>query len=137
MLQPKSNNGGLSSYSYFDAAPKKGNNFYRIKATERNGNIKYSATLSIRLQTNGIWVNVYPNPVKGSNANVQLENFERSVYTIAVFNQMGQKIYSKNISHNGGTATYGIELPAQAKKGVYSVQVGNTVTKVINKIVVE
>ena len=136
-LSPKTNNGGLNSYAYFDASPKRGNNFYRIKVTERNGNVKYSTTLNISLQTDGIWVNAYPNPVRGNNVNVQLENFDKAVYTISIFNQMGQRVYAKNISHNGGTATFTIDLPVAIKKGVYSLQVGNATTTVNNKIVVE
>lgn len=136
-LQPKSNTGGLSSYTYFDAFPNSGNNFYRIKVTERNGSILYSNTLSINLRSRGTWVNAYPNPVKNNMVNVQLEGFERSIYTIAIFNQGGQKVYAKNINHLGGTATFTVELPASIQKGVYSLQVGNTVSTVINKIVVE
>ncbi len=136
-VSPKTNNGGLNSYTYFDATPNRGNNFYRIKATENSGTIKYSTTLNIRLQTKGIWVNAYPNPVKGGAVNVQLENFEKSVYTIALFNQVGQRVYAKNITHDGGTATFTVELPASVNKGIYSLQVTNASTKVINKIVVE
>ncbi|HOZ76632.1 MAG TPA: T9SS type A sorting domain-containing protein [Ferruginibacter sp.] len=136
-LQARSNNGGLNSYTYFDALPNSGNNFYRIKVTERNGNIKYSNTLSINLRNRGTWVNAYPNPVKNNMVNVQLESFEKSIYTIAIFNQGGQKVYAKNINHLGGTATFTVELPASIQKGVYSLQVGNTVSTVINKIVVE
>jgi len=136
-LPAKSNNGGLNSYTYFDAIPNSGNNFYRIKVTERNGNIKYSNTLSINLRNRGTWVNAYPNPVKNNMVNVQLESFEKSIYTIAIFNQGGQKVYAKNINHLGGTATFTVELPASIQKGVYSLQVGNAVSTVINKIVVE
>lgn len=136
-LQPKSNNGGLNSYSYFDAIPNSGNNYYRIRVTERNGNVKFSNTLNINLRSKGTWVNAYPNPVKNNTVNVQLENFEKSIYTIAVFNQSGQKMYSKSINHLGGTATFTVELPASVNKGVYSLQVGNAVSNVINKIVVE
>lgn len=136
-LQPKLNNGGLSSYTYFDASPVSGNNFYRIRVTERNGSIKFSNTLNINLRSKGIWVNAYPNPVKNGTVSVQLENFEKSLYTIAVFNQAGQKVYAKSINHLGGTATFTVELPATLRKGVYSLQVGNAVSNVINKIVVE
>jgi hypothetical protein len=136
-ISPKANNGGFNSYAYFDATPNNGLNFYRIKATEKNGTVKYSNTLNIRLQTNGIWVNAYPNPVKGGNVNVQLENFDKSIYNITVTNQVGQIVYVKNINHNGGTATFKLDLPASVKKGIYSLQVSNTVTRVINKIVVE
>ncbi|MES2849438.1 MAG: T9SS type A sorting domain-containing protein [Bacteroidota bacterium] len=136
-LLPKANNGGRIAYTYFDASPNKGNNFYRIKATEKNGQVKYSSTLNINLLSNGIWVNAYPNPVKGSNVNVQLENFEKAVYTISIFNQMGQKVYAKSVNHNGGTATFTVDLPASVKKGVYSLQVSNGATTVNNKIVVE
>jgi hypothetical protein len=136
-LQAKTNNGGLNSYTYFDAAPNKGNNYYRIRVTERNGNVKISNTLNINLRSKGTWVNAYPNPVKNNTVNVQLENFEKSIYTIAVFNQSGQKVYAKSINHLGGTATFTVELPASVSKGVYSLQVGNAISNVINKIVVE
>lgn len=136
-LQPKTNNGGLNSYTYFDAVPFSGNNYYRIKVTERNGTIKYSSILNVRLSVRGTGVNVYPNPVKGSNVNVQFDAMEKAVYSVTMYNSMGQKVFTKNITHNGGTATYSLEMPASVKKGIYNMSISNSTDGINRKIVVE
>jgi hypothetical protein len=136
-LQPKTNNGSLNSYTYFDAAPFAGNNYYRIKVTERNGTVKYSSVLNVRLSAGGTGVNVYPNPVKGSTVNVQFDAMDKAVYSVTMYNSMGQKVFTKNINHNGGTAAYSVELPASVKKGVYNMSISNNTDGISRKIVVE
>ena len=51
-LPARTNNGSLNSYTYTDANFVSGNNFYRIKATERSGRMVYSAV--VKVNTNGI-----------------------------------------------------------------------------------
>jgi Secretion system C-terminal sorting domain len=135
-LLPKTNNGALNSYSYFDATAHNGNNFYRVKVTERNGNIKYSNILNVRLSGNN-GISVYPNPVKGNTLNIQLENLDKATYFVTLMNEVGQKIYTKQLNHDGRTASFVVELPSTLKKGIYSLQVSSNSFTAIKNVVVE
>ncbi|MBL0358187.1 MAG: T9SS type A sorting domain-containing protein [Chitinophagaceae bacterium] len=135
-LSPKTNNGGLNSYTYFDGTVNSGNNFYRIKVTERNGSVKYSDILNVRLSGNS-GVTVYPNPVKGHTVNVQLENLDKAIYVVTIFNEVGQTIYTKQLNHDGRTASFTVELPSTLRRGIYSLQVSNNSFRAIKNVVVE
>ena len=59
-------NGSASSYSYWDAAPKDGKNYYRVKMTDVTGKEFYTTVVSATVSGNGAFsVNAYPNPVSG------------------------------------------------------------------------
>ncbi|MEI2707678.1 MAG: T9SS type A sorting domain-containing protein [Chitinophagaceae bacterium] len=73
-----------------------GNNYYRIKAIEKNGVVKYSQVVNVRTGTKGAEFAVYPNPVKGGVVNVQLMNIEKGQYSIKIVNSIGQEVAAKN-----------------------------------------
>lgn len=50
------------SYSYIDANPVAGKNYYRLRIKETNGKLTYSQTVIVSLKA-GIVVSLYPNPV--------------------------------------------------------------------------
>ena len=135
-LLPKTNNAALNNYSYFDASISNGNNFYRIKVTEKDGTIKYSTILNIKL-SQGSGIVIYPNPIKGKVINVQFQNTNEAMYQIHIFNQIGQTIYTQQLQHTGRTAAYVVALPANIAKGIYSVQISNNSVKTTQKIIVE
>ena len=136
-LLPKTNNGNLNSYQYFDASPNRGVNFYRIKATERNGTIKYSSILKVNLLRNGYNVTIYPNPVKGNQFSIQLENLDKAVYSLSLMNEVGQVVYNKTINHDGRTATFTVDLPTSLKKGIYNLQLNNNQQRINKSLIIE
>jgi hypothetical protein len=73
----KANNTTTANYNWLDATINNGNNYYRIKAIEKNGVVKYSQVVNVRTGTKGAEFAVYPNPVKGGTVNVQLMNVEQ------------------------------------------------------------
>ncbi|MFT3681464.1 MAG: T9SS type A sorting domain-containing protein [Ferruginibacter sp.] len=136
-LQPKTNNGLLNSYSFTDAAPYNGNNYYRVKATEKNGNVKFSAVLSISTIAKTAGVSVIPNPVKDKAVNIQLAGISKAVYTISIFNTVGQKVYTKQINHDGNITSLIANLPSASSKGIYRLQVNSSVSRYTKNIIVE
>jgi hypothetical protein len=101
----KANNTTTANYNWLDATINNGNNYYRIKAIEKNGVVKYSQVVNVRTGTKGAEFAVYPNPVKGGTVNVQLMNVEQGQYSIKIVNKLGQEIAARTITHNGGSAT--------------------------------
>ncbi len=64
----------------------------------------------------------YPNPLVGQTVSVQLTNLRQGNYTINMYNSLGQVVFSKVISHGGGTATQTLQFSNKLSKGVYQLK---------------
>lgn len=123
-------------YSYMDASAS-GNNYYRIKAIDKDGSFAYSAVVFTVADTKTASVTVYPNPITNKLVNVQLSNLSRGSYSIEVFNNLGQAILTKAILFDGGTTSLSLQLPTSVKAGLYRLSVSNGVTKINKSISVQ
>ena len=128
---------GTSKYSWFDAAPLSGNNFYRIKATDKDGSVKYTSILRVNTVTGSAAVNVAPNPVKGNKLTVQLSGVAKGNYTVSLYNNFGQQVYNKVITADGASTTQSLSLPASIIKGAYNLQVINADVKLNKKVIID
>ncbi len=64
---------------------------------------------------------MFPNPVSNKTINLQLNNVEAGTYTIAVYNALGQRVYSHSITNTGGNTAVSIHLNGAAA-GIYQVE---------------
>jgi len=126
----QSNNGG--SYNLVDKNPVTGENRYRLKLYDMNGNITYSrvATLVYDAVRKNIAnnINIYPNPTT-SDINVSVghdsfEDFEKSGYSIKIVNSFGLVVKEGKAEESTWHANIGDLLP-----GTYMVQVTNSSNK--------
>jgi len=129
-------NGTANSYSWFDASPAQGNNYYRIKAVSLNGEVKYSNIVVVKLGGKGNEMSVYPNPVKGNTISLSLNGLSKGNYTMSVFNQLGQQVLNRVINHNGGNATQTVDLSSLAT-GIYELRLSNGQTVLTERLVKE
>ncbi len=134
-VQPKGNNAVAQSYTWFDANVNQGNNFYRIKVTEKSRAVKYSQVVKVDISKGSSSITVFPNPVKGNVIGLQMSNLDRGNYTISLYSNSAQKFYSGIIEHRGGSATYSLPTGRQISKGIYSLHINNGET-VINRMVI-
>ncbi len=114
-------NGVSNSYGWYDAAPVKGNNYYRIKGISASGEVSFSQVLLVNLSGGKASFTLYPNPVKGNRITLQLSNMAKGKYAMTVYNAGGQRVLSKDITHLGGSATEEIDLGSAMASGVYRV----------------
>ena len=129
-------NNGLASYNWLDVNSVTGNNFYRIKAIENSGNVKYSGIVNVRIgKARGIVV--YPNPVKNKTITLQLNDQVKGTYTIQLFNTTGQTVYTNRIVYMGGTATQTLKLNSNIAKGNYTIEVTGAETTATQRIVID
>lgn len=112
-----------SSYGFADIKPIAGTNFYRIKAVEANGSVKYSTVANINLAKAGKGIGVYPSLVKNNQFTLQITNLPAGSYRINIRSATGQLVLSRNLNHAGGSSAQTINLPASVQKGVYRVNV--------------
>ena len=111
------------NYSWFDTNPFAGNNFYRVKAINKLGLMKYSTMVKVNIAKASPLITVYPNPVETNHFSLQLGNLDKGTYMISIINDLGQQVYSSQLNHNGGSATQNIELKNNLPGGVYQLWV--------------
>ncbi|PWT88454.1 MAG: hypothetical protein C5B54_10630, partial [Acidobacteria bacterium] len=117
-----------SEYEWLDVSPMNGNNFYRIKSVDIDGNISYSIIIRVNFSHDGD-ISVYPNPAQKGHVSFQSANLQKGTYTLKIINSNGQEVYKQNFVHEGGAFSETISLPAGIKSGMYSLQLitGNEV----------
>ncbi len=118
-----------NQYSWHDDAPVDGDNFYRIKVTDKAGEIKYSEVAKVSFAPGNSSIVIFPNPVEGNILNVEFKNLDQGEYTIKLVNEAGQKVYSGNLKHNGGSSKKLIKINTIIAKGIYKLQVTNGTIK--------
>ncbi|MBL0154111.1 MAG: T9SS type A sorting domain-containing protein [Chitinophagaceae bacterium] len=131
------NNNSRMSYVYTDAAPVNGTGYYRIRAIMINGTEKYSAVVRVNTKANAETLTVYPNPVTGGQFSLQLGGYAKGIYQVRLTNAAGQLVYTRAISHNGGSATESIQLPATVQPGLYTLELISTEQKWTKSLLVK
>jgi hypothetical protein len=93
---------GNNSYTNVDAQPNIGNNYYRLKIIDDNGNFIYSNIVIVKIGSKGsIPFIVYPNPTSNQLV-VQYDNAAGDAI-LNIYNTQGQKVLTTSM--NGSTKT--------------------------------
>lgn len=112
-------------YSWFDANPNAGTNFYRIRATDKTGNTKYSDIVKVVFGKGEPGIAVYPNPVEGKIFKIDFNNLVNGSYQLNIYNSMGQLVHAVQLQHDGSQPTKTIELKTDIAGGLYQLQISN------------
>ncbi|HRG35322.1 MAG TPA: T9SS type A sorting domain-containing protein [Chitinophagales bacterium] len=115
------------NYSLDDLHPVLGNNYYRLKMIDQDGQFKYSEIIIIKVHEvsstpDGI-VSVYPNPTN-DKINIVYQASTDQKLNLNMFNAIGQNMYGENYSVNAGLSTLTIDVQAFAK-GMYIIDLKN------------
>jgi hypothetical protein len=119
-ISPTVNDGSRADYSYMDLNPGSGANFYRVRSLETSSKITYSQVVRINSATGPSGINIYPNPVIGSQFILQAAHIDPADYDLKIYNNTGQLIMHQPFHFAGASVSQSIQLPAGAKPGVYS-----------------
>ncbi|MBK9329587.1 MAG: T9SS type A sorting domain-containing protein [Sphingobacteriales bacterium] len=122
------NSNSPRNYTLDDLYPVLGNNYYRLKMIDIDGQFKYSEIVVIKVNelnqvSDGI-VSVYPNPTN-DKVNIVYQSTEQQKLNLLLFNAIGQNMYSNNYAVNSGLNTITIDASAFAK-GMYIIGLQNT-----------
>ncbi len=113
------------NYSWYDANPNAGTNFYRVKATDRTGASKYSDIVKVVFGKGEPGISVYPNPMEGRTFKLDLNNLAKGSYQLRLYNSLGQLVHTETIQHDGSTAGRIISLKEDIPGGAYQLQLSN------------
>jgi predicted ThiF/HesA family dinucleotide-utilizing enzyme len=137
IVESKGNNSSLTSYSFFDATPIAGTNYYRIKALDKDGSFKYTAIMQVNISKGKADVIIAPNPVRNNDLNVQLSGFAKGNYTVRVLNNVGQVVFTAQVAAENGSISQTFRLPGNIRTGVYTLQVAGNDINLNKKIAIE
>ena len=116
------NNAVNSKYSFIDNSPVTGNNYYRIKAINKDGSEQYSSIAKVSIGDRKEGMSIYPNPIAGRIMNVQLSNIAAGTYSLSMINAKGQQVMEQPLQHAGGSVTSTIQLTSTIASGIYKLR---------------
>ena len=70
---------------------------------DKNGVIKYSEILKVKLQTLSFDIQITPNPVQGNTVTLTIGVAKTKQLAITIFNVQGQKVYEQKVQAISGT----------------------------------
>ncbi|CAN5157264.1 hypothetical protein BH09BAC2_BH09BAC2_24140 [soil metagenome] len=100
----------VAAYSWYDADPLNGANFYRLKITDINGAVTYSNIIKVIISSAKAAVNVFPNPVSGNTLTLQLVNIAAGNYQVMINDLAGRFIYTTTLQHQGGSSSQTLSI---------------------------
>ena len=124
---------GQAEYSFYDANPVIGANYYTIKAIDLNGAVTYSNMVKVIIGGTPATMTVYPNPVTGNTFTLQLNNVARGNYTLMLTNAFGQVVYTSAISYPGGSGSQTVTVNSRLAPGLYVLKMGSLTTQIIKQ----
>jgi Secretion system C-terminal sorting domain len=133
MVAAAGNSSTETTYSYTDASPLPGTNYYRLKMVDLDNNYGYTNITVIRM-TGVNNISFFPNPARDF-VNISLGETAGSDVTIRLINQSGQVLQEKRVQGGNGTI---VSLPLlQYAAGLYILSVSqNDGSRQSNKILI-
>jgi hypothetical protein len=137
--QVAKNGNSNSKYTFTDNSPVNGVNYYRVKTTQQNDIERYSSVVTVNFkQNNTTPLTVYPNPVRGNQIGLQLQEVEQGMYSIRLLSVDGREVYKQQLqvgSSRGLNTT--ISPQTKLSTGTYTLQVVGKNQSYTQKVVVE
>jgi hypothetical protein len=116
---------GSSSYTWTDAYPATGKNFYRICSVDMDGRLKYTQVVSSDAGVSASRISASPNPFR-EYADVNINLAEGSELSMQLIGTNGQVIWEYHSSLSAGSHVIRINEIARFAAGVYQLVVRST-----------
>ena len=111
------------NYSWLDAAPLTGVNYYRIKSITVSGEVKYTYIVKVLTGKVKPAYTISPNPVEGNVVNLQFKNQPAGRYNIRLMSSAGQAIFTRIVEHAGGNTVHLMDIPSAIARGAYQMEI--------------
>lgn len=111
--------GGFTDYSFIDAHPLNGNNFYRLSQVDIDGNQKILSIKKVEVKAKGL-TSLYPNPVSGNTITLKYGQGLTSKDSYTIIDASGKMVSSGKIYQLSQT----IHLPNMSS-GIYTFKLSN------------
>jgi hypothetical protein len=137
-VAPKNNGSGSNVYNLTDAnlsglRTSSAVIYYRIKQIDKDGQFVYSEIRSIRLDSKGFAVGIYPNPVKDMTV-LSIDLIENEQVLVSIFDAAGKQVQQMQIQGVRGLNVKRFSMAAMAA-GTYQLKVKtNNETKTLSVV---
>ena len=111
---------GGGGYSFRDASPFAGTNFYRLRVLRNGGNAVYSNVVSLSSGGSVLSITVFPNPVT-TELNVAINGSRVGRFRLSLFTATGQLVYSGEQTLQSGSVV--IQRTTNMTPGIYMLRV--------------
>ncbi len=113
--------------------------YYRLKMVDKDGSFQYSHVVSVELHsktnTKPLSAELFPNPLKGSSATLNIYSAKEQSVTLTVFEFSGKIILSKTFNATKGYTQIGLKELSTMKAGTYSLRLASDTDVVIQKMI--
>ncbi|MEO6314226.1 MAG: metallophosphoesterase [Chitinophagaceae bacterium] len=135
VIDGKGNSNTATNYEFTDNHPLEATSYYRLVATDKDGDKKIAGTRSVNNNTVKTFsIAIQPNPAVNNEVNTIIQSAKRQTVNIKVFASSGTTVYSKQLQVQPGTNPFRFTLPT----GVYIVSAAaQDGTKTNEKILVK
>ncbi len=124
----------INNYTFTDANPAAGINYYRLKQVDKDGQYTYSKTVAMTIDGSGKLWRVYPNPAGNNTALYANSNLGK--VELVLTDVSGKILYTSTL--DAVITGQRIDIPVQRlAKGVYMLKVNAGKASNTEKIVVE
>ena len=121
-------------YNFTDSRSLPGITYYRIKQTDADGKVSYSAIAKIVAAYTGDTWSIQPNPARSNT--VLFVNINLSNVSVSLYNAEGKQLINK--FYNNVAAGTQINIPvAQYAKGVYFIKLNSAEETKTEKLIIE
>ncbi|MDQ6812925.1 MAG: T9SS type A sorting domain-containing protein [Bacteroidota bacterium] len=131
------NNPAPYHYTFIDATPVYGINYYRLRTVDRKGDEHFSNIIQVNNGAGRTDVRILPNPVRGGILNLQLLNISSGKYAVSLYGNGGQKVFARSLDVSSGSLTETINLPQTLTPGIYFLQFTNGDMRINREVVVQ
>jgi hypothetical protein len=114
-------------YSYTDVSPAGGENYYRLKMVDADGQYKYSGIITIRTSTKALTVSVSPNPFT-DHVNLTINGNVNETVSLRLFNSEGKLVWHKTTFVAAGTNAQYFNGLESLPHGIYYLKINRTST---------
>jgi hypothetical protein len=110
-------------YSFVDAQPVSGVNYYRLKQVDVDGHFTFSDVTEVQfdnIAVSPIDLSIYPNPMAANGIlNIKLSNSTDNIRNVIITNAVGQTVHSETTTLTPSYKLMGLDLPS----GIYQVTI--------------
>jgi hypothetical protein len=124
----------LREYSYVDATPYTGYNYYRLKSIDLDGTAEYSKVAGVLYEGTGEKLSVYPNPVIGNVMKIKVPFNPTPQDKVILLNLQGVEVAQADITISGEQE---ISLGSNVNPGIYILRYSSPVLLKTFKVVVK
>ncbi|PZF71777.1 T9SS type A sorting domain-containing protein [Taibaiella soli] len=123
-------------YSFTDANPNNGANFYRLKTVDYDQKTQYSPVVKVSMQTSDVYQSVVasPNPFNAT-LNVQVNAAQRETGYIRLFDVQGKPVYNASQTFEIGANNVSIDNLDNLPTGMYILQIQSPGINIARNIV--